>query len=71
VACPFLVHGFALFGKNLLNVRPIVIGAALYSRFRGEAFATHVNTAYFGGALSPTFSAILSKTVHPRLCAQR
>lgn len=59
VACLFLVLGFALFGKNLLNVWPIVIGVALYARFRGEAFATHVNTAFFGVALAPIFSEIL------------
>ncbi len=40
VACLFLVLGFALFGKNLLNVWPIVVGVALYSRFKGETFAT-------------------------------
>ena len=36
VACLFLVLGFALFGKNLLNVWPIVIGVALYARYKGE-----------------------------------
>ena len=34
VACLFLVLGFGLFGKNLLNVWPIVAGVALYARFR-------------------------------------
>ena len=59
VACLFLVLGFALFGKNLLNVWPIVIGVALYSRYKGEPFATHINTAFFGVALAPIFSEIL------------
>ncbi len=59
VACLFLVLGFALFGKNLLNVWPIVIGVALYARFKGEPFATHINTAFFGVALAPVFSEIL------------
>lgn len=59
VACLFLVLGFALFGKNLLNIWPIVIGVALYSRFRGETFSTHINTAFFGVALAPIFSEIL------------
>jgi hypothetical protein len=36
VAALFLVLGFGLFGKNLLNVWPIVAGVALYARFRGE-----------------------------------
>jgi hypothetical protein len=62
VACLFLVLGFALFGKNLLNVWTIVIGVALYSRFKGETFATHINTAFFGVALAPVFSEILFST---------
>jgi hypothetical protein len=65
VACLFLVLGFALFGKNLLNVWPIVIGVALYARFAGEPFAKHINTAFFGLALSPIFSEILFSTTIP------
>ncbi len=59
VACLFLALGFALFGKNLLNVWPIVLGVYLYARFRKEPFATHINTAFFGLALSPIFSEVL------------
>jgi hypothetical protein len=65
VACLFLVLGFALFGKNLLNVWGIVIGVWLYSRFKGETFATNINTAFFGLALSPIFSEILFSTTIP------
>ena len=59
VACLFLVLGFGLFGKNLLNVWSIVLGVYLYARFRGEPFSTHINTAFFGAALAPVFSEIL------------
>jgi Protein of unknown function (DUF1576) len=59
VACLLLVLGFALFGKNLLNIWGIVIGVWLFSRFKGEAFAVNINTAFFGVALSPIFSEIL------------
>lgn len=55
VACLFLVLGFALFGKNLLNAWGIVIGVWLYSRFKGETFATNINTAFFG--LAPRAAA--------------
>jgi hypothetical protein len=50
VACLFLVLGFGLFGKNLLNVWFIAAGVWLYARFRGEPFAQHINTAFFGVA---------------------
>jgi len=62
VACLFLVLGFGLFGKNLLNVWSIVLGVFLYARYRGEAFSAHVNTAFFGAALAPVFSEILFST---------
>ncbi len=65
VACLFLVLGFGLFGKNLVNVWPIVLGVWLYARFRREPFATHVNTAFFGAALAPIFSEILFSTALP------
>jgi hypothetical protein len=65
VACLFLVLGFALFGKNLLNVWGIVVGVWLYSRFKGETFATNINTAFFGLALAPIFSEILFSSTLP------
>ncbi|MGH7787759.1 MAG: DUF1576 domain-containing protein [Candidatus Binatia bacterium] len=65
VACLFLVLGFGLFGKNLLNVWSIVLGVSLYARFRREDFAGHINTAFFGAALAPVFSEILFSTSLP------
>ena len=62
VACLFLVLGFGLFGKNLLNVWPIVAGVALYARFRGQPMRAHLNTAFFGAALAPIVSEILFST---------
>jgi hypothetical protein len=62
VACLFLVLGFGLFGKNLLNIWSIVAGVFLYARFKKEPFANHVNTAFFGAALAPVFSEILFST---------
>lgn len=65
VACLFLVLGFALFGKNLLNVWCIVLGVLAYARFRREPFAQHINTAFFGAALAPIFSEIVFSTALP------
>jgi hypothetical protein len=61
-ACLFLVLGFGLFGKTLLNVWPIVGGVVAYARFRGEPVGAHLNTAFFGAALAPIFSEILFST---------
>jgi hypothetical protein len=65
VACLFLVLGFALFGKNLLNVWFIVLGVFVYARFKREPFTDHINTAFFGAALSPIFTEILYSSALP------
>lgn len=65
IACLFLVLGFGLFGKNLLNVWGIILGVYLYCRFKKEPFGTHINTAFFGAALSPIFSEILFSSTLP------
>ncbi|NJL48093.1 MAG: DUF1576 domain-containing protein [Leptolyngbyaceae cyanobacterium SM2_5_2] len=66
IASLFLLLGFGLFGKNLLNVWPIVAGVWLYAKFRNEPFAAHINIAFFGCALAPIFSEILYSTAIPR-----
>ncbi len=65
VACLFLVLGFGLFGKNLLNIWSIVLGVFLYARFKGDRFSVYINTAFFGAALAPVFSEILFSTTLP------
>lgn len=65
IACLFLVLGFALFGKNLLNIWFVVLGVYLYSKYRREAFAKNINAAFFGGALAPIFSEIVFGSALP------
>lgn len=65
LASLFLLLGFGLFGKNLLNCWPIVAGALLYGRLRGEAPGQHVTSAIFACALAPVVSEVLySSTLH-------
>lgn len=63
VACLFLMLGFSLFGKNVLNIWFTIAGVFLYARFRRDAFSVHINTAFFGAALAPMFSEILFSSV--------
>ncbi len=65
IACLFLLLGFGLCGKNLLNIWCIVLGVFLYAKFSKEDFATHINIAFFGAALAPIFSEILFSTLLP------
>ena len=60
IAVVGIVSGFALFGKNLLNVWPIIGGAFLYAKLRGEKFGKYVHTAIFGTTLSPVVSELFT-----------
>ena len=59
-ACLFMMAGFALLGKNLVNTLPILLGGWLYARFRREPFAKYVYTTLFGTCLSPMVSYLLN-----------
>lgn len=59
LACLFLMGGFALLGKNLLNIAPIVTGGWLYSLYRREKFAQYVYLTLYGTCLSPMVSFLL------------
>ncbi len=59
-----LMAGFSLFGKNIANIWPIIIGTGLYALFRRETFARHVNVALRATALAPVVS-FLSAEVRP------
>jgi len=52
------VGGFALFGKNIFNVWPILIGVFLYSFWRREPIQRYIYVAYFGTAISPLVSFV-------------
>ena len=65
IACLFLVLGFGLFGKNILNVWFIVLGVYGYAKYKKQPFATHINCAFFGAALAPVFSEILFSSLLP------
>ena len=51
-----LMAGFSLFGKNILNIWPILTGTAIYAMLKKETFSHHVNLALRATALSPVVS---------------
>ncbi|KXZ39457.1 Protein of unknown function [Alkalithermobacter thermoalcaliphilus JW-YL-7 = DSM 7308] len=61
----FLIAGFALFGKNLLNVWFIVIGVYLYSKVQRDKFSKYIYMALFGTAISPIVSEIMFNSSLP------
>ena len=58
-ACLFMMAGFALLGKNLLNITPIIVGGWLHALYKRESFAKYVYLTLFGTCLSPIVSFFL------------
>jgi hypothetical protein len=58
VAAVYTVIGFAFFGKNILNIWPIIAGVALFARIQGVPFKNYALVALFGTTLAPLVSAI-------------
>ncbi|MBR2156382.1 MAG: DUF1576 domain-containing protein, partial [Clostridia bacterium] len=52
----FLTIGFSFFGKNCLNMWPIVLGTWVYAKVKKEPFTKYAHFALFGGALAPVVS---------------
>ena len=53
-----LMSGFSLFGKNYLNIWPILIGSMLYARSRKEPLGGYVGIGLMATALAPVVSYI-------------
>ena len=51
-----LMTGFALFGKNFVNIWPIILGTWLYSKYQKEPFSKYSSVALLATALSPMVS---------------
>jgi hypothetical protein len=58
IAAILTMVGFALFGKNLINIWPIIAGAYIYSLVRKEPFGKFILPALFGTTLGPMVSQL-------------
>lgn len=65
IAAVLITTGFSLFGKNLPNSIPIILGVVLYTIFKKEKFSKNVNTAIFGATMGPLVSELFSHTEWP------
>lgn len=54
----WLMSGFAFFGKNLLNVWPVMFGVWLYAKYQKEPFLNFTLIALLGTTLSPAVSQL-------------
>lgn len=54
----WLMAGFSFFGKNILNVWPIILGVWLYSKYKKEPFLNYSLIALLGTSLAPAVSQL-------------
>lgn len=54
----WLMTGFSFFGKNVLNIWPIIIGVFLYSKYQKEPFLNYSLVALLSTTLAPAVSQL-------------
>ncbi|MGL4849357.1 MAG: DUF1576 domain-containing protein [Clostridium sp.] len=54
----FLMTGFSFFGKNILNIWPIMFGVYLFSKYRKEPLLNYSLVMLLSTALAPTVSQL-------------
>lgn len=54
----FCVFGFGFFGKNLLNIWPLLLGAYFYSRMKKQPFRNYIVIAFLSTSLAPAVNQI-------------
>ena len=59
-----LMAGFAMFGKNLFNIWPILFGTWLYAKYQKQPFGKHVSVGLLATSLSPLVSYMALGSVH-------
>ncbi|WP_251006148.1 DUF1576 domain-containing protein [Carnobacterium sp. ISL-102] len=57
-AAIFTIAGFSLFGKNLFNSIPIILGVFLYAKLTRTPFKNYLLAALYGTALGPLVSEV-------------
>lgn len=59
MAVLFINAGFALFGKNPVNVLPMLLGTWLYAKFHHASMSRYIYTALFGSCLAPMVTELV------------
>jgi len=62
VACLYMMAGFALLGKNVINSTPILLGGFMYASYKQESFSKYTYLSLFATCLSPMVSYFLLHT---------
>jgi len=58
IACVLLCAGFSMFGKDIVNIWPIIGGVFLYAKRQEDRFDKYIYNALYGTALAPLITEI-------------
>lgn len=59
ITSAFLMFGFSLFGKNLLNIWLILLGVALYAKYHKTSVTRYIYIGFYGTSLSPIITQVM------------
>ncbi|MDW2797320.1 DUF1576 domain-containing protein [Clostridium boliviensis] len=59
ITSSFLMFGFSLFGKNILNIWAIMMGICLYSYYHKTSITRYIYVGFYGTCLSPVITQIM------------
>lgn len=59
-----LMAGFSLFGKNFLNIWPIILGTWLYAKYQKEPFSKYASVSLLATSLAPLVSYMALGSTH-------
>ena len=57
-----LMSGFALFGKNIMNIWPIILGTWLFARLKRQPFSRFISVALLATSMAPLVSFSMLNT---------
>lgn len=59
MAALFINAGYALWGKNLLNIIPVFLGTSIYAKIHRARLSRYIYTALFGTCLAPLITELV------------
>lgn len=65
ITSAFLMFGFSLFGKNLLNIWTILLGVVIYAKYHKTSVTRYIYIGFYGTSLSPIITQVMQIEVLP------
>lgn len=59
ITSSFLMFGFSLFGKNVLNIWLILLGVVLYAKYHKTSISRYIYIGFYGTSLSPIITQVM------------